>query len=158
VEFAHLEETLATLRFATRMMRVHNEPVINIEIDPEVKVKKLEKEIQHLKSELAMHNNIAGKGRVNYDPYTEDQKQELREALKKYFNNSLEEIQLESLRQMKELLSQAKVLFHALMSECEQKSKSIPQQSQDVRAISLIFFLFWLISLLSNRRRNAMTI
>lgn len=30
----HIEETISTLRFATRMMRVSNEAVVNIHLDP----------------------------------------------------------------------------------------------------------------------------
>ena len=34
VESLHLEETISTLRFATRMMRVSNDPVVNVQYDP----------------------------------------------------------------------------------------------------------------------------
>jgi kinesin family protein 6/9 len=30
----HLEETISTLKFATRMMKVSNEPIINVQQDP----------------------------------------------------------------------------------------------------------------------------
>jgi kinesin family protein 6/9 len=36
-------------------------------------LKKLEKEIRDLKQELAMHDTLAQKGKVNYDPYTPEQ-------------------------------------------------------------------------------------
>jgi kinesin family member 6/9 len=33
-EMAHIEETVSTLKFATRMMRVSNEAIVNIQLDP----------------------------------------------------------------------------------------------------------------------------
>lgn len=33
-EPTHLEETVSTLKFATRMMRVSNEAIVNVQIDP----------------------------------------------------------------------------------------------------------------------------
>lgn len=33
-EASHLEETISTLRFASRMMKVSNEATINIHLDP----------------------------------------------------------------------------------------------------------------------------
>lgn len=49
---------MSTLRFATRMMCVASEPAVNELYDPVVLVKKLEREIQHLKNELAMHDTL----------------------------------------------------------------------------------------------------
>ena len=36
----HLEETISTLKFGSRMMKVRNEPVVNVKQDPERLVKK----------------------------------------------------------------------------------------------------------------------
>ncbi|XP_073190970.1 kinesin-like protein KIF9 isoform X5 [Lepidochelys kempii] len=59
-EAAQIEETLSSLRFATRMKWVTTEPAINEKYDPERMVKNLEKEITLLKQELAMHDSLAG--------------------------------------------------------------------------------------------------
>jgi kinesin family protein 6/9 len=45
----HVEETISTLKFATRMMKVSNEPIINVQQDPQLLLKKYEKEIRDLK-------------------------------------------------------------------------------------------------------------
>ena len=60
----HLEETISTLKFGTRMMKVKNEAVINIQQDPTLLIKKLEREIRDLKQELAMHDTLASRGKV----------------------------------------------------------------------------------------------
>jgi len=48
-EPTHLEETVSTLKFATRMMRVSNEAIVNIQLDPHLMIKRYEKEIRDLK-------------------------------------------------------------------------------------------------------------
>ena len=35
-----IEETIATLKFATRMMKVSNDPIVNVSYDPALLVKK----------------------------------------------------------------------------------------------------------------------
>jgi kinesin family protein 6/9 len=55
------------------MSKVYNEQNINIKLDPLVLIKKQEREIRDLKLELAMHDTLAGRGRISYEPYTPDQ-------------------------------------------------------------------------------------
>ncbi len=57
-EPCHLEETVSTLKFATRMMRVSNEAIVNIQLDPHLLIKRYEKEVRDLKQELAMHDTL----------------------------------------------------------------------------------------------------
>lgn len=68
-EKRHLEETTSTLKFATRMMKVNNEATVNVFQDPTLLIKRYEKEIKDLKQELAMHDTLAGRGRINYMSY-----------------------------------------------------------------------------------------
>ena len=67
------EETISTLKFASRMMKVSNEAIVNVQQDPALLCKKMEREIKELKQELAMHDTLANKGRVVYDTYTAEQ-------------------------------------------------------------------------------------
>jgi kinesin family member 6/9 len=78
-EETNLEETISTLKFASRMMKVQNEPIINVHKDPLMLVKKYQKEVRDLKQELQMHDTLASKGRVNYDPYTSEQQYEIQQ-------------------------------------------------------------------------------
>ncbi|XP_030888147.1 kinesin-like protein KIF9 isoform X5 [Leptonychotes weddellii] len=57
-EAAQLEETLSSLRFASRMKLVTTEPAINEKYDAERMVKNLEKELVLLKQELAIHDSL----------------------------------------------------------------------------------------------------
>mmetsp|Transcript_25796 Transcript_25796/g.18267 ORF Transcript_25796/g.18267 Transcript_25796/m.18267 type:complete len:84 (+) Transcript_25796:989-1240(+) len=72
-ETLHLEETTSTLKFATRMMKVTNEATVNVQHDPALLIKRYEKEIRDLKQELAMHDTLSNRGRVNYDEYSTDE-------------------------------------------------------------------------------------
>lgn len=58
------------MRFATRMKQVTNEPIVNEALDQNQLIKRYEKEIRDLKQELSMHDTLASKGKVQYDPYT----------------------------------------------------------------------------------------
>jgi kinesin family protein 6/9 len=48
-ESRHLEETISTLRFASRMKNVTNEATVNEALDQPLLIKKLEREIRDLK-------------------------------------------------------------------------------------------------------------
>ena len=69
----HLEESISTLKFGTRLMKVTNEAVVNVHLDPGQLIKKYEREIRELKQELAMHDTLANRGRITYDSYTPEQ-------------------------------------------------------------------------------------
>ena len=69
-EETYLEETISTLKFATRMMKVQNEPIVNELQDPALLLKKYQREVRDLKQELVMHDALASRGHVSYDPYT----------------------------------------------------------------------------------------
>lgn len=71
-EVCHLEETISTLKFASRIRKVTNEATVNVRLDPQVLLKKYEKDIRDLKQELAMHDTLANRGRINYEPYAPD--------------------------------------------------------------------------------------
>ena len=76
-EPTHIEETISTLKFATRMMRVSNEAIVNVTLDPTLQIKRYEKEIRDLKQELAMHDTLANRGRINYGSYDEKEMEEI---------------------------------------------------------------------------------
>lgn len=57
-ESSHLEETVSTLRLASRMMKVTNETTSIETVDTAVLLKKQEKIIVALKQELLMHDAL----------------------------------------------------------------------------------------------------
>jgi kinesin family protein 6/9 len=92
----HIEETISTLRFATRMMCVSVNPEINVHFDPLAMIKKYEKEIRELKQELCLHDSMAGRTMIQYEPYTDDQKQDLTRQIKEYIKDESAEINVKN--------------------------------------------------------------
>lgn len=57
-------------------------------------LKKYEQEIKELKSELAMHDALANRGHIHYEPYTEEQKYELQQTVRRFIAGQIEEIEV----------------------------------------------------------------
>jgi kinesin family protein 6/9 len=89
-----MEETISTLRFATRMMCVTNSPEINIQYDPLALIKKYEREIRELKQELSMHDTLANRSHVQYEPFSDSQRYELQKQVKAYLDAENEELEV----------------------------------------------------------------
>ncbi|XP_008069427.1 kinesin-like protein KIF9 isoform X2 [Carlito syrichta] len=119
-EAAQLEETLSSLRFANRMKLVTTEPAINEKYDAERMVKNLEKELALLKQELAIHDSLANRTFVNYDPMDEIQIAEINSQVRRYLEGTLDEIDIINLRQIQEVFNQ----FRVVLSQQEQEVES----------------------------------
>uniref|UniRef100_A0A287BR34 Kinesin-like protein n=2 Tax=Sus scrofa TaxID=9823 RepID=A0A287BR34_PIG len=119
-EAAQLEETLSSLRFASRMKLVTTEPAINEKYDAERMVKNLEKELALLKQELAIHDSLANRTLVNYDPMDEIQIAEINSQVRRYLEGTLDEIDIINLRQIQEVFNQ----FRVVLSQQEQELES----------------------------------
>lgn len=111
-ELENLEETISTLKFATRMMRVSNEATVNINQDPEVLIKKYEREIRDLKRELIMHNTLFNKGRITYEP---EPPEVVFSIAKKFLTGQIDDIeQLDSIPQCRDLMHQMRLVYRKL--------------------------------------------
>ena len=104
-------DTLSTLNFAKRMKNVVNDLSVNIMLDKNAYVKKLKKEIKELKKELLMHNTLANRGKINYDPYTPEEQYAQQQIALKFLNGENEDIEFDSIRQAKELFIQCRIIF-----------------------------------------------
>lgn len=111
----NLEETISTLKFAARMMKVQNEAVVNELQDPSLLLKKYQREVRDLKQELQMHDTLASRGRVQYDPYTPEQQYEIQKVAEGFLKGDTDEIEeISSMRQVKELLAQMRNAYMKL--------------------------------------------
>ncbi|KAJ3063252.1 Kinesin-like protein kif9, partial [Rhizoclosmatium hyalinum] len=116
-EKEHIEETISTLRFATRMMCVANTPVVNVQFDAVALMKKYEREVRELKQELAMHDSLANRSHVQYESFGEAQRGELGKVVKAYLRDEEAELEIVSLRQVREYFLQFKLIYKALEQE-----------------------------------------
>ncbi|KAM6410497.1 kinesin-like protein KIF9 [Pluvialis apricaria] len=123
-EAVHVEETLSSLRFATRMKWITTEPVINETYDREGTVKALEKEIILLKQELAMHDSLVNRSLVTYDPLTDTQIAEIKSQIHKYLKGDIDEIDIVNVRQVQELFKQFKLIVSQQEHEVEARLRS----------------------------------
>jgi len=131
-EEAHLQETLSSLNFARRMMFVENEVSVNIQLDIHKQLKIYAKEIKELKQELAMHNTLSNRGRVNYEPYTPEEQYIQQEIAMKFLTGKNEDISFESVRQAKELFNQCRILYQKIYDPI--KDNQYQSQLDDPRA------------------------
>ncbi|NXI03804.1 KIF9 protein, partial [Pachycephala philippinensis] len=123
-EAAHVEETLSSLRFATRMNWVTAEPVPNEPFYREASVKALEEEIQLLKKELIMQDKLANRSSMSYKPLSTAQREEIRSQVQKYLRGVIKEIDIVNVRQIQEVFRQFKVIVSQQEEEVECRLRS----------------------------------
>ena len=130
-EAQHIQETLSTLNFAKRMKSVVNEMTVNIQLDVEATLRKMQKEIKELKQELAMKNTLADRGGISYEPYTPEEQQVQQNLAKQFLLGESEEIEFDSVRQAKELFYQIRYLYQKMKTIGANKlSQQIQAQQQ----------------------------
>ncbi|KDO33145.1 hypothetical protein SPRG_01957 [Saprolegnia parasitica CBS 223.65] len=99
------DQTIATLKFATRMMRVKTSAVVNSADSSSASVKKYVDEIKRLKTELALHDTLAGRSHVSYDaaipPETEA---EMKTAIHAYVADASLELPIINVVQIRAML------------------------------------------------------
>ena len=94
--------------------KVQNEISQNITVDSESLIKRYEKEIKDLKLELAMHDTLVGRGRISYEPYTLTEQFVEQQRAMAFLNNEIDDIEIHSIRQVKELFFQFKNIYHSV--------------------------------------------
>ena len=104
-------ETLSTLNFAKRMKNVVNDVSVNTIVDTNAYLKKLQREVKDLKQELLMHNTLANRGQINYDPYTPEEQYIQQQIALRFLNGEDEDIDFDSVRQARELFNQCRIIF-----------------------------------------------
>ncbi len=126
-EYSHIEETISTLRFVSRLSKLTNCPKKNIHLDQSLLLKKYEREIKDLKMELTMHDILVGRGRILYEPYTPEQQYEQQKLAHKFLSNEVEDLDFESIRQVKELFFQFRNLYRNLSVESKRNNEHLSE-------------------------------
>ncbi|XP_065058635.1 kinesin-like protein KIF9 [Rhopilema esculentum] len=109
-EQGQLEETLSTLRFGNRVMRIPNVPAINLIYDPIKVCQSLEREISDLRKELSMYDTLTNRRQITYEPLSETQMQEIKGQVRKFVDGEIDEIEIINVRQVKQVFEQFKTL------------------------------------------------
>ena len=130
----HIEETISTLKFAQRMMKVRNEATVNLSIDPTLAIKRYEKEIRDLKQELAMHDTLSNRGRVNYDTYSNEELMKIKTLTRQYLTGEIEDIeQLDSLRMIREIFTQIRSEYKQTSQHIESLKRQMAENPEKFR-------------------------
>ena len=68
-----------------------------------------------MKQELQMHDTLASRGKIQYDPYSSEQQYEIQLVAEAFLKGDREEIEeISSMRQVKELLAQMRNSYRKL--------------------------------------------
>ncbi|OCT73787.1 kinesin-like protein KIF9 [Xenopus laevis] len=118
-EASQLNETLSTLRFASRMKCIPAESVVMEHYDPVRVARNLQKEIDHLRQELAIHDTLNNRTRVSYEPFNESQIAEINTQVRRYLDGTVDEIDIRNLRQIQEIFNQFKLILSQQEMEAE---------------------------------------
>lgn len=78
-----------------------------------------------------MHDTLANRGRINYDPYDPKQQYQQQLLAKQFLENEIEDIEFESLRQVKELFFQMKNLYRNLKKDIQNNNVVTDKQENN---------------------------
>ncbi len=79
-----------------------------------------------------MHNTLANRGRINYDPYSPEEQKTQMDAAKKFLVGQTEELEFDSVRQAKELFYQIRNIYQKVKSlnSGKPQSQNLPDEMQ----------------------------
>lgn len=124
-EQSHLEETISTLRLASRMMKVENETSLVETIDSTALIKKQAKLIKALKQELLMHDALVERTGIGYEPYTPEQQMSIRKTLEAYVDSNE--------AQEEDLLLNSIDSYRKILEVCKQFKKMVIGLKQELK-------------------------
>jgi kinesin family protein 6/9 len=72
-----------------------------------------------------MHDSLANRSRVSYDPFTEPERRQIHEQMESFLEHSGEDLPLDSVRQFKELLAAARDIYGDKVSQLEALQRAV---------------------------------
>ena len=104
-------------------MSVPSQPAANDYEDPVKLCRKYEKEILHLRKELAMYDTLTNRNQVNYEPLSDVQIRDIQQQVRKFIDNDISDIDVVNLRQIQEVFAQFKYFVENVEKEGEKRLK-----------------------------------
>ena len=78
-------------------------------------IKRYESEIKQLKQELAMHDTLANRDRINYSAYNQEEQAQIQKVTFEFLDGQREDIgEIESLRKVREVFSQIRLAYRKM--------------------------------------------
>ncbi len=85
------------------MICVPAEPTVNEVVDPVRAIENYKRENKYLKEELALHDTLANRSGISYDPLSEQQLYEIENQCRRFVEGNLDEIEIQNVRQVQGL-------------------------------------------------------
>ncbi|XP_012566927.2 kinesin-like protein KIF9 [Hydra vulgaris] len=132
-ERENIEESLSTLRFACRVMKIPTQPVINFSVDPTYLCNQYKNEISLLKKELAAYDTLADKSDINYLSFTDSEINDIHQQVLKYISFDVEKINFVNLKQINEILVQFRDIVNQTEARVEKRlqEKYAPKEKKE---------------------------
>lgn len=134
-EPGHTEETLSTLRFASRVRTLTTDLALNESNDPALLLRRYERQIAELKAELAMRDTLSGRSRVSYDDLTDDEQRELHATARRFLAGEadVEELPADSLKRVREAFRALRAVHVAVRGELGQQVATLRRVTEEGR-------------------------
>jgi kinesin family member 6/9 len=76
-----------------------------------------------------MHDTLASRGRINYEPYSPEQQHKQQLIAQEFLEGKTDEIQIESLRQVRELFFQFRNIYKNAIRDVANNNLAQPQRA-----------------------------
>ena len=110
---AALEDTLHLCRLSARMRGVESKLTVNVELDMALMAERRGRELAELREELRMYDEVRGRPVDGYLPLTPQEVAGVREEVGRYVRGEVAEMEVDSMRKVREVFRQMKALITA---------------------------------------------
>lgn len=122
----HIEETISTLRFASRVKTLVTDVGVTESSDPVLLVRKYERQIKELKQELAMRDTLSGRGRVAYGDMTDSEMRDLASLVMRFMKGDadVDELPVDTLKHIRETYKAMRNVYQQLRVDMEEQLRN----------------------------------
>eukprot|EP00892_Ulva_mutabilis_P003520 jgi/Ulvmu1/153/UM001_0157.1 len=119
---AQVEQAVTTLRFAECVRRLETAPEKEVDGDPEVMLRRYQRQVKELKQELAMRDTLAGREAMAYDDLGDADVQEINSVMRQVLAGEagVDSIPTGTFREIQEAFNQSQALYQELARTCAQ--------------------------------------
>ena len=116
-EVTGVEDVVGVCKMVGRMQRVEGKLRVNVELDPKLMAERRGKEVEELKEELRMYDELRGGGKEGGgrygEPYSAREVEEVRAEVMRYVRGEVADIECDSMRKVREAFRQMKAVINA---------------------------------------------
>ena len=107
-----VEDAVNVCKLSDRMQHIENALSVNVEHDAPLLAERRLREVEALKEELRMYDQLHGRG-ARYDAYSAAEQVAVREEVLRYVRGEVEDIDCDSMRKVREVFRQMKATINA---------------------------------------------